>query len=104
MATSLPAGASRAPSCPSNIHLAGPGRKRFLGSVPGLHSEAFWVTTFVLMLVPDAAPVRGLVQRRGEGTLYGTLCVAAWKLPAARGDRPRGVSPAPAWLDGRSLR
>ena len=42
-----------------------------------------WLTTFVLMLVPDAAPVRGLIQRLGEGTLYGTLCVVAWKLPAA---------------------
>ncbi len=52
----------------------------------------FWATTFVLMLVPDAAPVRGLIQRLGEGTLYGSLCVVAWRLPAARGDRPRGVS------------
>ena len=43
----------------------------------------FWLTTFVLMLVPDAAPVRGLIQRLGEGTLYGTLCVVAWRLPGA---------------------
>ena len=41
-----------------------------------------WLTTFVLMLVPAAEPVRGLVQRLGEGTLYGALCVVAWRLPA----------------------
>ena len=49
---------------------------------------AFWATTFVLMLVPEAAPVRGLIQRLGEGTLYGALCVVAWKLPGVP-NRPR---------------
>ena len=43
----------------------------------------FWIATFVLMLVPDAAPVRGLIQRLGEGTLYGALCAVAWKLSGA---------------------
>ena len=49
----------------------------------------FWLTTFVVMLVPDAAAVRGLIQRLGEGTLYGTLCVAAWRLPASSADGRR---------------
>lgn len=45
----------------------------------------FWLTTFVLMLAPAAEPVRGLIQRLGEGTLYGTLCVVAWRLPPVGG-------------------
>ncbi len=50
----------------------------------------FWLSTFVLMLLPAAEPVRGLIQRLGEGTLYGTLCVVAWRLPAS----PRRMVPA----------
>ena len=54
----------------------------------------FWTATFVLMLAPDAAPVRGLIQRLGEGTLYGTLCVVAWRLPRAP-KRPEVYPPSP---------
>ena len=55
----------------------------------------FWLTTFVLMLAPAAEPVRGLIQRLGEGTLYGTLCVVAWRLPPVGGgaDEPAVVLP-----------
>ncbi|MYB18566.1 MAG: DUF998 domain-containing protein [Holophagales bacterium] len=49
----------------------------------------FWLATFVLMLMPAAEPVRGLIQRLGEGTLYGTLCVVAWRLRVP----PRCIAP-----------
>lgn len=45
---------------------------------------AIFITLYTLALVPDFAPLKGLLQRLAEGVLYGSLCVVAWRLLAAR--------------------
>ena len=45
---------------------------------------AIFITLYTLALVPDFAPLKGLLQRLAEGILYMSLCVVAWRLLAAR--------------------
>ena len=45
---------------------------------------AIFITLYTLALVPDFAPLKGLLQRLAEGILYGSLCTVAWRLLAAR--------------------
>ena len=44
---------------------------------------AIFITLYLLALMPDLAPWRGLLQRFAEGILYGCLCLVSWKLLAA---------------------
>ena len=45
--------------------------------------SAIFITLYMLALVPDLSPWRGLLQRLAEGILYGCLCLVSWKLLAA---------------------
>ena len=45
-----------------------------------LFLAAAFITLYILALLPDLAPWRGLLQRTAEGTLYGCLCVVSWHL------------------------
>ena len=58
-------------------------RLSLAGRVGWLVLATTFATIYTLALVPDLDQWRGLMQRLAEGTLYGCLCVAGWRLLAA---------------------
>ena len=40
-----------------------------------------WIALFALMLAPELAAVRGLLQRVADGILWGVVLLVAWRLP-----------------------
>jgi hypothetical membrane protein len=50
-----------------------------------------WLGLFVLMLVPELAPIRGLLQRVADAILWITVLLVAWRMLAPAD----GTSPAP---------
>ena len=50
---------------------------------------ATFITLYTIALLPDAAEIRGLLQRLAEGILYGCLCLVSWQILAGYNVRPR---------------
>jgi len=52
----------------------------FLQRVLWVGLACLWQVAFVYMIDDSMGEFRGLIQRVGEGVLYGILCISAWRI------------------------